>query len=296
MTAGSRLRAAYAAVLSLVIPGLGQVHARAWRAGLFLLAVNEVLSLGARVLTAMAPPVVPAIAAVAMVVGVSIILMVGSAVDAWRRVRAAPTPPRPRWFRSTWFAGLVLIGVGRAVDTVLPFGWRTFNIPSASMTPTLMVGDFLLADTRAGYRPARGDVVIFSHGDADYVKRIIGLPGDRISIEGGVPVLNGSLLVQRDDGETIIAETMSFGQKARRLVEMLPGGPAHPVLQLPSGSLRSMAELTVPAGRLFMLGDNRDNSLDSRSAMGLIPVDDLIGPARTLYWSRDRARVLSVVR
>ena len=261
-----------------------------------LLGVNEALSVGARVLTAVAPPIVPALAAVAMVVVVSLLLMVGAAVDAWGRVRASAVPAGPRWFRSTWFAATVLIGLGLAVDMVLPFGWRTFNIPSASMTPTLMVGDFLLADARAGYRPARGDVVVFSHGELDYVKRIVGLPGDRIAIEGGVPVLNGAPLVQRADGETIIPETMSFGQKARRLIETVPGGPSYPVLQLYSGGFRTMAELTVPPGRLFMMGDNRDNSLDSRSPLGLIPVDDLIGPARTLYWSRDRARIMSVVR
>ena len=295
-TPGSRLRAAFAALLSLLVPGLGQVHARAWHIGLILLGINEALSLAVRVLTAVAAPILPAIAAAGAVVLVSIALMLATAVDAWRRVRAAPTPPRPRWFRSTWFAALVLIGLGLAVESVLPFGWRTFNIPSASMTPTLMVGDFLLADTRPGYRPALGDVVIFAHGDADYVKRIIGMPGDRIAIAGGVPVLNGTPLAQKDDGDTVIPEPMSFGQNARRLIETLPGGPSYPVLQLASGSFRTMAEMTVPAGKLFMLGDNRDNSADSRSALGTIPIASLIGPARTLYWARDRARILTAVR
>lgn len=293
---GSRLRAAYAAVLSLVIPGLGQVHARAWRAGLVLLGINEALSLGARVLTAAAPPILPAIAAVAAVVLVSIALMFASAFDAWRRVRAAPVPPRPRWFRSTWFAAIVLIGLGLAVDIVLPFGWRTFNIPSGSMTPTLMVGDFLLADTRAAYTPTRGDVVIFSHDDVDYVKRIIALPGDRIAMADGVPVLNGTPLAQTPDGEFVVPEPMSFGTKTRRLIETLPGGPSYPVLQLPSGSFRSMPEMTVPAGKLFMLGDHRDNSMDSRSAIGTVAIDAVIGPARTLYWSRDQSRILTTVR
>lgn len=298
---GGRLRAAWGAVLSFVIPGLGQVYARAWRVGLILLVVNEALSLAARVLTAVAPPILPALSAVGAVVFASLALMVGAAFDAYRRVRRMEVPARARWFQTTWFAAIILVALGFAADAALPFGWRTFNIPSSSMVPTLQVGDYLVADARSGVAPVRGDVVVFMlprDPSVDYVKRLIGLPGDRVAIQDGIVILNGTPLARRDEGETVIPEPMSFGTKGHRWTETLPDGRAYGIVTVPtSGGMNTMAERTIPPGQLFMMGDNRDNSQDSRfEQVGLIPTGNVVGVARTLYWSADRGQVLTSVR
>ncbi len=303
---GGRAGILLAVLLSLVFPGLGQIYARAWRIGLVLLGVDTALSFGARLLTVAAPPILPALAAFGLVVGAGLALSVVAAADAVRRSRRGIPAQRPRWFRSTWFAALAMVAIGFGLDTALPFGWRAFDIPSSSMAPTLMVGDYLLADARAAgaVTPARGEVIIFEivrepgAEPIDYVKRVIGLPGERIALNDGIVTIDGTPTAQTQGPEAIIPEAMTFGIKARLDTETLPGGVSHPIYRIQGAALReTTAEVTVPAGRLFVLGDNRDNSVDSRYAeVGFVPIAAVVGPARTLYWSRDRGRVPSDIR
>lgn len=142
-------------------------------------------------------------------------------------------------------------------------GGGYYHAPSASMEPNVMRGDAFLALPLAWSPPQRGDVVVFRHPKRAplYVKRIIGVPGDTVQMVNGVPVLNGRPLVHRRSGPSESVE------------EALPGARRYRILD----TARSLADNTAPVrvspGHLFVLGDHRDNALDSRfDQMGLIPL------------------------
>ena len=192
-----------------------------------------------------------------------------------------------------------------------------FYVPTASMEPTLMIGDALLASkfpygysaasvplnislpptSRVlGALPARGDVVVFRWpGDRSqvWVKRVVGLPGDRIQMRNGQLFINGTAAALRPDGVGK-AETEDGSEvPAERFVETLPGNRTHEIFKLRAhGYLDDTAEITVPAGHLFVLGDNRDNSADSRvpladGGVGLLPTSNLVGRVETVLGSWD---------
>ena len=214
-------------------------------------------------------------------------------------------------------------GIGETIKTVvyavvIAFGVRTFayepfNIPSGSMIPTLLVGDYLfvskfsygysrytvafgapLFDGRLFYtKPERGDVAVFKlprDNKTDYIKRIIGLPGDRIQVIGGILHINGEA-VKRDRVEDFVT-TDQFGRQVRvaQYVETLPNGRKHNIIEeSDTGSLDNTQVYTVPENHFFAMGDNRDNSLDSRvsSMVGFVPVENLVGRAEFLFFSID---------
>lgn len=199
-----------------------------------------------------------------------------------------------------------------SVSMVIFIGLRfePYWIPAGSMKPTLLVGDYIFVDRWT--RPAsveRGGIFVFRHpisGKA-YVKRLIGLPGDRVALRDGQVFLNGSAVARQDNGKFV--EVMGFQgpQKTmprctnapvavrsacekRQFVERLPGGPAYRVLDVSDGPADQMAEVAVPQGHLYFLGDNRDNSLDSRFALaagglGFVPMNNLVGRARLVLFS-----------
>jgi signal peptidase I len=173
--------------------------------------------------------------------------------------------------------------------------FETFRIPSGAMMPTLMVGDFIVVDKAAyGYRisfldsiggkqeaPARGDVVVFSRldkADVKYIKRVVGVPGDSIVYRNKILSVNGKEIPQTDAGQFV-----GIGSDARRMAganvkkEMLTDA-GYQILQAPAFTPGREGEWLVPEGRYFMLGDNRDNSEDSRY-WGFVPEDNLVGKA-----------------
>ncbi len=186
-----------------------------------------------------------------------------------------------------------------------------FNIPSGSMIPTLLVGDYLFVSKFSyGYshyslpwsanlfsgrilaaEPERGDVAVFKlprDNETDYIKRIVGLPGDRIQVRDGVLYLNGQA-VKRDRIEDY-SFTDTYGRRRTytQYVETLPSGKTYRVLDATSrGGLDNTQVYEVPAGHYFAMGDNRDNSLDSRvlGGVGFIPAENLIGRAEFLFYS-----------
>ncbi|MBF0561495.1 MAG: signal peptidase I [Alphaproteobacteria bacterium] len=198
----------------------------------------------------------------------------------------------------------VLIAV--AVRT---FVFEPFNIPSGSMIPTLLIGDYLFVSKYSyGYsryslpfglplipgrilvdEPKRGDVAVFklpSDNRTDYIKRVIGLPGDRVQMIDGILYINGTEVprqrmpdyVERDE----YGNTMRFDQ----YLETLPGGVSHPIIVLSKDRpYNNTREFLVPAGRYFMMGDNRDNSADSRAQVGYVPLENFVGRARVLFFS-----------
>jgi signal peptidase I len=192
-----------------------------------------------------------------------------------------------------------------------------YYVPTASMEPTLMIGDHPVVNKFAyGYSrysvpfglgpasetrlfeklPERGDIVVFRHPhdtSDTLIKRVIGLPGDRIQMKGGRLLINGEMLPLRRDGSGVMESGDGSTLPAARYVETLPGGREHPVYKLARyNPLNDTPVYVVPARHLFMMGDDRDNSLDSRvsaeeGGVGLVPMENLVGRAEFLLYSWD---------
>jgi len=213
------------------------------------------------------------------------------------------------------------------------FIFSPFNIPSESMQPRLVDGDYLLAakwpygfssyslpfglpllpqHRILANQPERGDVVIFKApptNEVDYIKRVIGLPGDTIQMIGGQLHLNGQAIPKVRIADFEIAESPNTHcyspefevQKPNgalvchypRFTETLPGGKSYNVLDLGHTQQDDTPPVIVPEGDLFMMGDNRDNSMDSRfpaiagEGIGLVSQDNLVGRATIMMWSTD---------
>jgi len=199
--------------------------------------------------------------------------------------------------------------IALAIRTV---AFEPFNIPSGSMVPTLLIGDYLFVSKYSyGYskhslpyslplfpgrilfsEPERGDVAVFKlprDNRTDYIKRIIGLPGDRIQVKGGVLQINGQP-VRRERVADFIDTEGGRPQRVTQYVETLPSGRKHKIIEVTdNGSLDDTPVFTVPPAHYFAMGDNRDNSLDSRvmGAVGFVPAENLVGRAEFLFFSND---------
>ena len=170
-----------------------------------------------------------------------------------------------------------------------------FGTPSASMAPTLVEGEYYLVSKYAygGARlPARGEVVVFrlpSNPDTLYVRRVIGLPGDQVQMVDGRLMLNGAA-VPRTEIEGFDSDDNGRLVRLHQYRETLPEGASYGILQEgEAGPLDNTPTFTVPEGNIFLLGDNRSNSLDSRlaSRVGYVPVGNLVGRAGWRYFSFD---------
>jgi signal peptidase I len=175
---------------------------------------------------------------------------------------------------------------------------RSYNIPAESMAPTVMVGDLLLADPRAyeNHKPERGDVVIFklpSNPKVDYIKRIVGLPGDKVQFKDGQLFLNEIPVLQKILENKLTDQRL---KKAKTLLEILPSGRSYQTLSLredkvPGADNTKM--FLVPAGHYFVSGDNRDNSNDSRFPIdvGFVPQKNIYAKAKIIFWAKDLSRI-----
>jgi len=204
------------------------------------------------------------------------------------------------------FAGLIAVGVRS-------FGYEPFNIPSGSMKPTLLVGDYLFVSKSSyGYsryslpygmplfsgriafsEPERGDVAVFrkpTDTSVDYIKRLVGLPGDTLQVIGGVLHINGEAAQRRQVDDYLADNGYGSTRRITRYIETLPGGREHYILESSGDNSigDNTPEFTVPEGHYFAMGDNRDNSRDSRfEDVGYIPRENLVGRAEVLFFSVD---------
>jgi signal peptidase I len=214
-----------------------------------------------------------------------------------------PAVDQPRRRTFLWVGLSVLIAVvSTAVVGGLALqvsGWMPMRQSSGSMLPTLLVSDRFFVD-RSAYDqkvgPQRGDIIVFTAPahvpggrGAQYVKRVIGLPGDSVALKGGAPIINGKAVEWQRLGEQ--ADDMG---KAVRWRERLADGKSYQILKYPRHQpADDGGPVTVPAGAYFVLGDNRDNSVDSRigavpgggSPWWYVPEADIIGRVNYIYWS-----------
>jgi signal peptidase I len=220
--------------------------------------------------------------------------------DATQKDESVAAKPRFETLRAVFWAALIALAIRSFVV-------EPFKIPSGSMIPTLLVGDYVLVNKFSyGVRlpitgtlvfgesaPTRGDVVVFRWPDdpsQDYIKRVIGMPGDRIQIIERRLWLNGQLVDRIDEGEYVIPpnEPGASGV-AERYLERNPEGAEYTVLQARgevAGPADRRGPWVVPEDRYFMMGDNRDNSRDSRLWENpFVSPDQIKGKAFMIHWS-----------
>ncbi len=246
-------------------------------------------------------------------------------------VSEAETPKREEQSETLGSFLLFLAKLALVVLIFRSFIFSPFSIPSESMLPRLMNGDYLVAAKWPyGYsdyslpfsaplipgrlfagQPERGDVVIFKHpiDNTDYIKRVIGLPGDTVAMRGGQLFLNGDPVAKQRIEDFVIPVSPNTdcawaavreadgegGEQCRyaRFQETLPSGRSYDVLDFGPTPQDDYGPLIVPEGTIFVMGDNRDNSQDSRfpampgGGVGLVPQENLVGRASAIMWSTD---------
>ena len=227
-------------------------------------------------------------------------------------VLAALPPQRSRIGR---FSGRIAYAIGAAFTLVLALVilsrilWQPFYMPSGSMKPTLLINDVITVAKPFRQTLTRGAVIAFRHptNGQDFVKRLIGLPGDTVQMKGGQLVLNGAPVPTEPAGEftetyepqgplaitpTCRNAPVGLGGTCRadRYSETLPGRPAHDILDIGALAYDDTPLFTVPEGQVFVMGDHRDNSMDSRmpvqtGGVGLVPANHIIGTVRRVLFS-----------
>ena len=191
---------------------------------------------------------------------------------------------------------------------------QPFTIPSGSMMPTLLVGDYIIVNKFAygyskyslpfvnpdwfkgrlfGSTPQRGDVIVFRlppQPQIDYIKRVIGLPGDRVMMKEGVLYINGTAVPKIPDGAFTSDDSREPGENVPVFRETLDDGVTYDTLDLyPNSEGDNTREFIVPPDHYFMMGDNRDNSADSRFEVGYVPEENLVGRASFIMFSLGNA-------
>ena len=201
---------------------------------------------------------------------------------------------------------------------VRTFAYEPFNIPSGSMLPTLLVGDYLFVSKFSyGYsryslpwslpviedrllptQPERGDVAVFklpTDNKTDYIKRMIGMPGDRIQVVDGLLHINGKPVKREKVATRTVTRYGTHEVKVTEYRETLPNGRQHLIWEEGDNEpLDNTQVYVVPQGHFFAMGDNRDRSQDSRvlSQVGFVPFENLIGEAQFLFYSHDGTAAL----
>jgi signal peptidase I len=234
------------------------------------------------------------------------------ATSEYNKLKREASPLR-RWGKTIVDLVCVVLVVMAAKSAIA----EPFYVPSGSMEPTLLIGDELLATKYPygystaslpalldlpssprilGALPKRGDVVVFrwpGNRSQVWVKRVVGLPGDRIAMRGGQVWIDGKPAEIKPDGMGRVEKENGALAPAHRFVETLPGGRAHLIYKLvPTQPLDNLPEVTVPPDHVFVMGDNRDNSADSRVAVasggvGMLPVENLVGRVDAVVGSWD---------
>ena len=222
--------------------------------------------------------------------------------------------------KNSFFGNLKSIFIAIFIALLIrSFIFEPFNIPSGSMKPNLLVGDFIFVSKYSyGFSkhslpfsiplipgkifsntPERGDVVVFKtpeNNRTDYIKRVIGLPGDKIEIKNGIIFINGSEILRKKLNDFIDTDNKTSNKRVRMYNEYFFNKEIN-ILDITDNGLADNTQLfNVPENHFFVMGDNRDNSQDSRfiSTVGFIPYENLVGKAQFIFFSLENARFLQI--
>ena len=222
--------------------------------------------------------------------------------------------------KNSFFGNLKSIFIAIFIALLIrSFIFEPFNIPSGSMKPNLLVGDFIFVSKYSyGFSkhslpfsiplipgkifsntPERGDVVVFKtpeNNRTDYIKRVIGLPGDKIEIKNGIIFINGSEILRKKLNDFIDTDNNTSNKRVRMYNEYFFNKEIN-ILDITDNGIADNTQLfNVPENHFFVMGDNRDNSQDSRfiSTVGFIPYENLVGKAQFIFFSLENARFLQI--
>lgn len=283
-----------AAVLSLLLVGLGQIYAGRLRRGLIWMAIG--LAVAFPMLIGVIPTFqllwldagVPILAAV---LGCAVLFRFAAVVDAYWMARRAGSMPLRRYQRWYVYVGLwvAVMAVVVTIEVTRPDRIPAYRIPTAAMFPTLRIQDIVFGADYGGRMPERGEVAVYYVPEAEvlYLKRIVGLPGDRVRLRGGRLHLNG---------EPVPREAVSGAEGPEGLTiyrETLPGGRSYLIAERSDAEpFDDTEEFVLGPDQYFALGDNRDGSRDSR-VMGPVPREQIRTRLFYVFLSLDVKRIAS---
>lgn len=286
----SRARLLIACLASLIAPGAGHFLLGAWAPGLVFVVVAALGHfLGWK----------GAVTGRPVLIGAFVVLMIAlraaALVDVVRRRRAAT--PGPVW--KVVLAWIGVLGLSRAeAAAVRAFVVETFKSPGASMEPAVLRGDHFFVD-KSARDPKKGDVVVFTSpkNGQDYIKRVVAVGGDVVSVDDGMVVLDRHPIAQKLDQpcryEVVDEASGTVSERPCRAMRETVDGRSW-ITYLEPQSSRAYPALKVPEGHVWVLGDNRDNSYDSRW-FGPVPVENVKGRATWIWWSSDKRRIGRVI-
>jgi signal peptidase I len=291
---GKRRRPWLAALLSLIAPGLGQLYNGQTRRALFFFgAVTAVfLFLMATIHSELTGRSFGFLVVQFACWVLGVLLHVTGIIDAFRQSRRLQSIT-PRWF-NRWYVYLavfLLAITGQSVLTSSRWAAEPFSAASDSMAPTLQDGDIFYVEKTSEAPVRRGDVIAFRlpAQNADYLKRVVGLSGDTVQMRDGLLYVNGVAAARKPVGDYADDK----GRALKRYQETMSDGPAYDIVEYSDTTrLDSTESFIVPPGHLFVLGDNRDNSQDSRvPQVGFVLMENVIGRVTYIFWSDDLGRI-----
>jgi signal peptidase I len=289
---------AVAAVLNLVGPGSGYLYVgrpkRAAVAAGSVVLFNIVMwtGLGGR----LAGPWI-----ILIPIGVDFLLSVVFVIDA-ARIAVRSGDYKLRWYNREWIYISVIIAIiaFASLDEIAATGIKrsvsVFSVVDAGMAPALRIGERAIADVRAfaAREPRQGEIVIFMlprDPSTMWARRVIGLPGDRIQMTGGRLLINGQPVQRERIAGAVEIDEPGRAARVERWRETLPNGVSYDADYL--GSSGNTTAYDVPAGHYFVMGDDRDNTVDSRepSRVGYVPGANIVGRVSWILWSHDLSRI-----
>ena len=284
--------------LNLIAPGLGIARLGNWRlAAPFLLApfvLFALFTVGMGYFPISSYNL--ALFALVVVVGFVAALYFVPVVLTWRASRfSAPPHGWSRWYGLTVIA-LFIMAISHFTPPLMHRFYKPFYAPSESMAPTIGKDDKFMANMRWRGPVRRGEIVIFDGPNGVRVSRVAAIGGDKIALRASVPIVNGTAASQYTDGKTNVLSYDGL-HTANVIVERLPGERStHRVLDSGPSQVDDMEEIVVPANTFFVLGDNRDNSADSRvpselGGVGMVPISAIVGRPMYIHWSTDRSKI-----
>jgi signal peptidase I len=289
-----------AAVLNLVGPGSGYLYVghpeRAAVAAGSVVLFNVVMwtGLGGR----LAEPWV-----ILIPFGVDFLLSVGFVIDA-ARIAVRSSDYQLRWYNRGWTYISVIIAIiaFASLDEIAATGIKrsvgVFSVVDAGMAPTLRIGERAIADVRAfdAREPRQGEIVVFMlprDPSTMWARRVIGLPGDRIQMTGGRLLINGQPVQRERMAGAVGINDPGRAARVERWRETLPNGVSYEADDLVNDPSGNSAVYDVPAGHYFVMGDARDDTVDSRdpSRVGYVPHANIVGRVAWIFWSHDLSRI-----
>jgi len=287
---------AWAAVaLSLVATGVGHIYCGQIAKGLLLFCA-WFLVVPLVVAVALLPPSTASLVLLIITPALFLVLLhFFAAVDAFRIARRVGNDYHLRDYNKTAvYTALIVVGLVYRVGLtagVRETSFEAFFIPTRSMSPNIVKGDHILVNKTLGRHslPERGELIVFrppEAGSSVFVKRVVGLPGDRVAVDDGELIING----QPRQRQEISAAGVYLDEPADALLLEHNGARSYRIQLQDAASLgeaalelRQMAEIQIPPRSVFVLGDNRDGARDSRS-FGVVPVGDILGLVQYIHW------------